>query len=165
MELIENKLKIKLTSTQAVAKLNVKLSAYTKGIIPDVSEFIKDAPKDGNVYFRGDGEWIDAIKRLKQDLPGSELVLPENSGLIKTIINEDTYTLAIRQWIGQAKDLNELEEDTTYYIYDNSPNFYLIAGTAYSDEEELYDKTFYGGNAYTQKYKIEITPMTSEGEF
>jgi hypothetical protein len=44
-----------------------------------------------------DGEWIDAIERLKQDLPGSELVLPENSGLIKTVINEDTYTLAIRQ--------------------------------------------------------------------
>lgn len=35
-------------------KLNVKLSAYSKGVIPDVSEYIKEAPEDGKLYARKD---------------------------------------------------------------------------------------------------------------
>lgn len=39
-----------------IIKLNVKLRAYTKGIIPNSKEFIKDAPADGKTYVRQDGE-------------------------------------------------------------------------------------------------------------
>jgi hypothetical protein len=36
--------------------LKVKLSAYTKGIIPDYSNFVTEAPNDGKIYARKDKE-------------------------------------------------------------------------------------------------------------
>ncbi|WP_300924521.1 hypothetical protein [uncultured Clostridium sp.] len=42
--------------TNVKVKLNVKLQAYTKGIIPDVSKFIEDTPLDNKVYGRFNNE-------------------------------------------------------------------------------------------------------------
>ena len=35
-------------------KLNVKLSAYSKGVMPNVSNYLTEAPEDGKLYARKD---------------------------------------------------------------------------------------------------------------
>ena len=59
-------------------KLKVKLKAYTKAVIPDVSKFIEDAPKDNKVYGRKDGDWVNIDSSLVKTR-----ILPRdnNSGL------------------------------------------------------------------------------------
>lgn len=73
-------------------KLNIKLSAYSKGVIPDVSKFIEDAPMDGNTYGRVDGKWY------LLDIPtqADSISTTENSG-INIDRNEYNVTISAKQ--------------------------------------------------------------------
>lgn len=163
-ELLENNLIINLTSTKAVAKLDVKLSAYTKGMIPDVSKFMTDAPHDGVFYGRMDGEWKD----ITQFIDGNVVLTDEGSGLNVEKVSESTNVVKIsaRQWQGLLSELpNQLDSDTTYYAYDNTKaDLYLNGGTAYSDEDEDFMQLFDGGTA-TVVHSIFLMPMNAKGEF
>jgi hypothetical protein len=93
MELEKNNLKISLNSTKATAKLNVKLSAYTKGFIPDVSEFIKDAPKDGVLWGRQDGEWVNVDDVLQNNI----VLVDEDSSIERIEIDKSTIKLKMKE--------------------------------------------------------------------
>jgi uncharacterized protein YheU (UPF0270 family) len=54
----------------------------------------------------------------------------------------------------------------TYYTIDNTiPNYYLLGGTAYSEEEESFEQIMNGGNAVTKTFDIALQAMNSRGEF
>lgn len=142
-------------------KLKVKLSAYTKGTLPD--NLVSDAPKDNFIYGRKNGEWIDI--RLSE--VGQIIRLPLNSGLTLEKTDQDNiYLLSINQ-----KILNELPtellDDTTYYIIENKPELFINGGTAYSDgdddtiTEEEYNEVILGGSNYT----LELLPINNKGVY
>lgn len=51
------KLFIKLKTGKRIS-LHAKLSAYTKGIIPDLKRFVEQAPNDDKMYVRKNGQWV-----------------------------------------------------------------------------------------------------------
>lgn len=153
-------------------KLKVKLKAYTKAMIPDVSKFIEDAPKDNKVYGRKDGDWVNIDSSLVKTR-----ILPRdnNSGLDIEPVGDD-YLIGIRKWEGKSSDIpNNLEPDTTYYGYESTPNYYLDGGTAYSstyyddileqNEEVAIDLVLDGGNYNTRVFNLELLPIDSKGEY
>lgn len=123
--------------TNVKVKLNVKLQAYTKGIIPDVSKFIEDAPIDDKIYGRYNGEWHEIIDS-------------------EELLNE---------WVGKESELpDELEPTKKYFIIENKPDMIIIGGTAYSTENEEYDNMVITGDAKS-KFDIECVVMNAKGEF
>ena len=153
-------------------KLNVRLSAYTKGALPDLSPYLKDAQgsidKDDKVYARKNDEWVD-IKTLDSDeqfiiaQPGSGL------DLIQDEVELNNYYISIRQKTGKLSDIQQFEDDTTYYILDEQPEEYINGGTAFSDgyEDISVDSQYVdyidGGKANTVDYDLELLPLNAKG--
>lgn len=149
-------------------QIKVKLRAYTKGIIPDVSEFIKDAPLDGNTYGRQDGKWIN----IKDAFSQKDIELAENSGLNLDYDSSNyQYTLGIRKYeINESELPNILEADTTYYVVSNHPNLFIHGGTAFSSGNNEYviesqvTRIINGGNSESAGDQI-FYPINSEGVY
>ncbi len=150
-------------------KLNVKLSAYSKGIVPvkpDLEDYVKEAPKDNITYGRKNGEWVD----IKDTIIEPSIELPENSGLNLNIKENNKYELSVRQSIISDKS-QIIEDDTTYYLLEETPDLYINGGTAFSSKGEIDDlvepftKSFEGGKANTIYYQINTLPINSKGEY
>ena len=151
-------------------KIKAKLNAYTKGIIPDVSEFIKDVKDDGNVYVRKYGEWVEANNALKNEI----IRVAENSGLnLVYDATDNSYTLSIRKeelTQTEFEELTQLESDTTYYVEEQTANVFDDGGTAFSDgnNEFVYHSEFTsevnGGNADSIA-NIIMNPLNSKGVY
>ena len=137
-----NNMKINLhirIATNKQIRLHAKLHAYSKGVIPDVSNFIDDAPQDNVVYARLNGQWI--------PLTNLENILKE-----PYLTNED--------------EIEELEEGNKYNIIENTiPDLVVSGGTAYSNEDEAYENAINSGNAFTENFDIIYIPMNAKGEF
>lgn len=142
--------------------LQVTLSAYTKGIIPDVSGFITDAPADGNIYGRQNNEWVD----INIDYHGFQIQLEQNSGLILNQLDPTTVTLAVNQWFGYINNLpNVLDNETIYYTIENDkPNLFIGGSTAF-DEDDLNINLFNGGTSNTINFQVNTIAMNSGGQF
>lgn len=100
-------------------KLNIKLRAYTRGIIPDTSNFIQEAPDDGEAYVRMNKSWVN----IKDIITDQIIEVAENSGLTLTQKeeNSNTYILSTNEVV--CEDLpNVLQENVTYYIPDDVLN-------------------------------------------
>lgn len=154
-------------------KLNVRLSAYTKGALPDLSQYLTDAQgsidKDDKVYARKNGEWVD-IKTLDSDeqfiiaQPGSGL------DLIQDEVELNNYYISIRQKTGKLSDIQHFEDDTTYYILDEQPEEYINGGTAFSDgnndfiDSSEYQYNINGGQAHAI-FELELLPINSKGVY
>lgn len=160
-------LKVKLTPyTTRKVVLKTKLTAYTRGIIPDVSNFIEDAPKDDFIYGRVNGTWENISKAAN----ANKVLIDKNSGLNREALDEDDsfIKLSVRKWEGWEHDLPEkLEEDTVYYAIDDKPDVVFACGTAFSDEEETYGQILSGGNLKTtlSQYECICVPMNAKGEY
>lgn len=74
-------------------KLKVKLRAYTRGVIPDVSKFIEDAPQDGILYGRRDGQWLNIDDVLENNI----VLVDPGSGLDRVEIDKSRIKLSVRQ--------------------------------------------------------------------
>ena len=74
-------------------KLKIKLSAYTKGILPDTSDFVIDTPQDDKVYGRKNRQWVD----LTHELDKTRLMTDENSGIKLEQPEIDTYKISLKQ--------------------------------------------------------------------
>lgn len=85
-------------------KLKVKLAAYSKGVIPDVSKYIEEAPEDGNLYARKDKQW-------------ESIEIPEVQST-SLIITKDgaTYNLETKEYAGPESGVTEWKEGWTYFI-------------------------------------------------
>lgn len=156
-------------------KIKAKLQAYTKGILPTkVSQlendlhFVEDV-NDDNYYLRTKDHWV----KTNENLGKTILQLAENSGLDLEYIHDDnTYIINIRKWEGTELDLpNVLENDTTYYVEDLTPNLYINGGTAWSDGNNEYvalseyDSIIDGGNSSTTTYNTIMYPIDSKGVY
>lgn len=140
-------------------KLKVKLSAYSKGIIPDVSKFIEDAPVDNKVYGRKNNEWVD----IKADVLDQQIIIEKGSGLNIKHIEPNIDSLSVRQSvITNQKEI--VDEDTTYYLIENTPDLYIVGGTAFLDEDG-YNQKIIGGNASTTIFDETLLPINSEGKY
>lgn len=147
-------------------KLNVKLRAYARGIIPDVSGFIEDAPSDNVIYARLNGEW----KSIRDNFKANEVIIEDGSGLERKVLDEETNTisLSIKQKVLWEHDLPyRLKDDTTYYIIEDEPDIYINGGTAYSDENEEFHWRVKGGKAdnIDINYDVICVPMNAKGEY
>lgn len=154
-------------------KLRARLSAYTRGILPSkLSELDNDidAPQDGFIYARKDGEWIN----LNGTELGDRIELLDNSGLNLEKEN-NVAKIGIRQKTlidSEIPNDYQFEEDMVYYIVDTTPNLYINGGTAFSDEHEDYilGETFpseykniiFGGNR-NPSVELELQPLNSKG--
>lgn len=147
-------------------KLNINLSAYSKGVIPDVSDFIKDAPNDGKFYGRHNKEWAS----LEDFIVDQQVDVQEGSGL--TIVKRQDGQpdlLSVRQQVVDTLPV-ELEDDTTYYVIDNTPDLYLNGGTAFSDghndlvESSEYTEEIEGGSSGVVVETVSLEPVNSKGE-
>ncbi len=136
--------------------LTVKLAAYTKGIIPDVTSYIKDVPNDGQSYVRVYREWK-VFKPI-------DITVDSDSGLSIIDIDEQTKKLKLNQWTGKEEDLDILVANTTYYIIDNIADTFIDGGTSFSDEQEDYLINISGGTVSTSTYDIQLLPLDSKGE-
>lgn len=142
-------------------KLKVKLSAYSK--LP-ILDYVADVPfsEEDIVYGRVNGAWIPL-----EGIGTSDIVLAENSGLELTPIDKHHRELKIKQYIGTEPEA--FEEDTTYYIIENNPDFYANGGTAFSDGYEdfgitnEYDKNINGGKAGTITISLTLLPINAKG--
>ena len=148
-------------------KLNVKLSAYTKGIFPDTSKFITDAQgsidHDDRLYGRKNDEWVD----IKNEFLDQEIIVEEGSGLNLIKLEGNKSSLSIRQKIIKNKNLI-IEEDTTYYLTENTPDIYINGGTAFSDgNNEFTDTSEYGQIIIGGRSNIDIIllPLNSKGVY
>lgn len=144
-------------------KLNIKLSAYTKGIIPDFSNFIDEAPDDGEIYGRKDKEWVN----IDENLQTQEIIVEQGSGLNLEHVEGEMDSLSIRQEIIYPDELpNELAEDTTYYIIPNTPGLFITGGTSFSEIQKEFRQEVYGGNSTTNteaQIAIMLIPINSKG--
>lgn len=163
-------------------RIRAKLSAYTKGLIPtkvsqleNDEEYITEAPKDEFAYVRKDGEWL----KLNSTELGDNIELLDNSGLI--LKKEDNKAqLGIDQEILSQEEFDKLQElnsNTTYYIYERTPDLYVNGGTAFSDGgNEYVDLSQYGleikgGKAdsnkidSTMKFELELLPINAKGVY
>ena len=85
-------------------KLNVKLSAYSKGVIPNISNYLTEAPEDGKLYARKDKQWesIDI-----SEIESSSLIITKDGG---------TYNLETKEYTGPESGVTEWKEGWTYFI-------------------------------------------------
>lgn len=145
--------------------LKVKLSAYTKGVLPKkLSELENDidAPIDDILYGRKNGEWVNIDDVLENNI----VLIDEGSGLDRIEIDKTRIKLNVRKWEGKLKDLPDIiETDKTYYAYEYKPDLVLSGGTAYSDENDEFGINILGGDAYTVNYNIMCKPINAKGEF
>ena len=76
-------------------KLNVKLSAYSKGVIPNVSNYLTEAPEDGKLYARKDKQWesIDI-----SEIESSSLIITKDGG---------KYNLETKEYAGPESGITE----------------------------------------------------------
>lgn len=88
-------------------KLNVKLSAYSKGVIPNVSNYLTEAPEDGKLYARKDKQW--------ESIEIPELETAEDSNII---ITKDgaKYNIQTKEYFGPESGITEWKEGWTYFI-------------------------------------------------
>ena len=145
--------------------LKATLSAYTKGILPtklselqNDTDFISDVPEEGIAYVREQGRWVNAEEVCK----GTTVITEPNSGLNLVNLDKHTQVISIRKWGGHEKDLPTLEEDTTYYIIDNTPEDIINCGTAEPIDNSLLD-IYDGGNANTSS-SVTLLPLNSYSE-
>lgn len=163
-------------------KLNVKLSAYTKGALPtppDLSNYLKDAEgsieHDGKVYARKNGDWVD-IRTLDAD--NQYIIANKGSGidLIEDDVKKDTYYISARQKEITEANFNNLtidsiEDDTTYYVINNSPEYYVNGGTAYSNgdndyvDDSEYDFNISGGNSKQKDFSFNLLSIDAKGVY
>lgn len=150
-------------------KLKAKLSAYTKGVLPQLpDDYIKDdAPDDGNTYGRKNHKWVD----VRESGTGKTIILDEESGLnLRETDQPFTYALSIRQKVLEHLP-EELEDDTTYYIIDLTPDIFINGGTAYSNGygdlliDNDYETIISGGEAATQDFDLSLLPINAKGEY
>ena len=149
-------------------KLKVKLGAYTKGIIPKLpSDLVRDVPNDGKEYVRKYDQWVE-LDLLRS---GQMVKLAPDSGLnLIEVQSEDAfkvYELSIRQKTLRAKDLTLIEPDTTYYVIDDSPEYFVNGGTAYSGDDDIGDligQLIFGGSA-DPRFNLILLPINSKGVY
>lgn len=140
-------------------KLKVKLSAYTKGIIPDVSKFIEDAPADNKIYGRENNTWTEL------DIPTqADTVVTEAGSGIDIDKKDYIAKISVRQQTVEELPDDILDDMTYYVIEKDRPDIYLVGGTAYSSEENEYIEEINGGTASTTNFNFIINPLTSKGE-
>lgn len=137
-----NNMKINLhirIATNKQIRLHAKLHAYSKGVIPDVSNFIDDAPQDNVVYARLNGQWVPLTN-------------------LEDVLKEPYLT---------DEELNEsvLEEGNKYNIIEDIPDLVVCGGTAFSNENEDYSGAINSGNASTEIFDTIYIPMNAKGEF
>lgn len=126
-------------STNKQIRLRARLQAYSKGVIPDVSKFIDDAPQDNIVYARLNNQWA-PLTNLDDVLKESYLTEDE---LVK----------------------EELKEGAKYNIIENVPDLVISSGTAFSNENDEFEGALNSGNASTEVFDIIYIPMNAKGEF
>lgn len=149
-------------------KIKVKLTAYTKGIIPDTSNFIEDVPENSEgVYLRKHKEWVPLNSEVKDQF----IIAEEGSGLeITPIQGTKNSNIKIKQLLAEIIP-EYIEDDTTYYIIENTPDIYINGGTAFSDgNNEFIDLSEYnilleGGGATTYNYDLNALPLNAKGEY
>lgn len=146
--------------------IQAKLRAYTKGIIPDVSDFITDAPKDGSVYARKDGQWVDIDEALNLTTVSTF----EGSGLNVTAVGNDYVISERKEDITQLDLPKVLQPDTTYFVMDLTANNYVDGGTAYSEgnnefiERSEFNITMDGGSSSSHA-NLFMLPLDSKGVY
>jgi len=120
-------------------RIRAKLSAYTKGLIPTkVSQldndenFVKDLDESqsNNLYYvrvrepnSTEGKWV----QINSDSFGDEIKLLEKSGLILDK-EGNVAKLKIDQYILSQEEFNrlsKLDDNATYYVYENTPDLYI----------------------------------------
>lgn len=138
-------------------KLNVKLKAYSKGVIPNVNNFIEDAPEDDILYGRRNREWVKIYDPI-------DIKTLDNSGIELEKI-DNIYNIKVKQETNTLNNINEYKEDYTYYIIDNTPDLYINGGTAYSDEEISFGYNINSGDSLTTQYELNLLPINSKGVF
>ena len=156
-------------------KLKVKLSAYTKGVVPtklsqleNDENYITEAPKDEFAYARKDGKWL----KLDSVEFGDNVGLLDKSGLLLKKEGNKAW-LGIDQKILNQEDfdqLTSLNENTTYYTYERTPDLYVNGGTAFSDgSNEFVDINQYGleinGGKAISNYELKLLPINAKGVY
>ena len=150
-------------------KLKAKLCAYSKGVYPDTTKFVTQAPDDGKLYGRktvdGVGEWEEIVDTTSEMSQAGEGIDVSKDGRYVTI--------SARQKTLYRNDpeLENIENDTTYYVIDNTPNIFVNGGTASNDynrehapEGVEYTTTNYnGGDANTSEWEQLLAPVNAEG--
>ena len=157
--------------------LNIKLSAYTKGLLPtklseleNDTHYLQDAQgsldKDGKYYARRDGHW----EEITQPKPvQSDIILAENSGL--NLEDFGDYRLLSIKEVLTDEFPDTFEDDTTYYIVENTPDIYINGGTAFSDgnnefvNESEYDFIIDGGRSNTNNFELDLLPIDAKGVY
>ena len=143
--------------------IRVRLTAYSKGIIPSTSTFITDIQEqnDSNSYVRKNNQWVKLDDELGYRIEG-------DSGLI--IIEDDINKIALNQWIGNESDLlSILEDNKTYLINENNKiNKVIDGGNAFSDgnndfQDIGYNKEISGGLVSTNSFSFNLLTLNSKG--
>ena len=149
-------------------KLNVKVRAYSKGIVPTkISEldndldFIADAPSDGKLYARLDKEWKD----IKAELLDQEIIVDNNSGIELVHIKGTNKDLLKLKEVVTNIPPDTYKDDTTYYIIENTPDLYINGGTSFSSELKEQTQSMIGGAAATTQFALHILPTNSKGVY
>lgn len=146
-------------------KIKVKLSAYTKGALPDISNLIPDTPDDNKIYARKNNTWVD----INDELDKTDLITDLASGVELELVGPSTYRIAQKKWEGYIDELpEELEEGTIYYAIENKnqkADVIVQSGTAYSEENTEIRQTLVGGNASTTDFDYVMLPMNARGEY
>lgn len=152
-------------------QLKVTLSAYTKGVIPDTSQFLTDAPDDGNIYGRQNNEWVEI-----NQVAGDNLILSDNSGLI---LNREGNTVELsidNQFLteDEFKNLSQVDPNAIYYIKEDPIQLFINGDTAFTDgyfdqilQEQIpsaYNEIINGGSASTINFDLIMIPLNSLGE-
>ena len=152
--------------------IKAKLKAYTK-----IDNIITDAPKDGEIYGRKDGEW----EKIKIEIPLSPTEIQpteptENgaSGLNIEKLDINNYRIGIRKWENSKEEfekLTHLQSDTTYYVREATPNVFINGGTAFDDgtdgfiqDYSSYNAIIRGGSASTTVFTEEYHTTNARGE-
>lgn len=151
-------------------KIKAKLKAYTKGIIPDVSKFVEEAPVNGKLYARRDAKWED----ISEALLDTAIELEDNSGLHYSYdAHTHTYTLGVNKedlTQTQFEGIDVLAPDTVYYVEDQTANTFVDGGTAYSNggnefvEFSEFTNEVNGGES-SSIANIEMHPLNSKGVY
>lgn len=108
------KLFIKLKTGKRIS-LHAKLSAYTKGVIPDIKRFVEQAPNDDNMYVRKNGEWV---------IFDSFAIIDDNEEIIGDLTEGSTYYT-----ISNKADLI-INGGTAFSVENEEYNELIIPGNA-----------------------------------
>lgn len=141
-------------------QIKVKLTAYTKYVQPNMSDYVVDAPNDNKIYARKHKEWVDITDINTRTSVG----ITENSGLdLIHIPTEHKYILNVRkQEILETELPSTLEDDMVYYVESCSAQTYIWGGTAWSRGNNdyvyaaEYEGSLSGGTALTLESIDEI---------